>query len=322
MKRNIAVAVIIVLLCAISLFADNRPYLIWDPVGSPSALAMHFILRQEHHWGYNCSNIANHLDSLSNFCPIIIISEYHDDDFGYFRINDSLLNVAKYPLLAYLQSGGAIYWEGINSIYGDPFYKDTLIGGFDIATCITYPFTSISGSGNPFEAITNLNCDSTVAPGIGLGGVTAFTADDLCPSKALAYTNPHRVFLTGVEFHQLNDTGLNSRIQYLELLFNWLEQTGIEEQRSALPDKAALGQNYPNPFNSSTVISYSLPHAGEIEIAVYNLIGQKIQTLYDGNAEAGQHQLVWNAAGRPTGVYFARLKTQGQAETIRLVLLK
>ena len=74
-----------------------------------------------------------------------------------------------------------------------------------------------------------------------------------------------------------------------------------------------LEQNYPNPFNSETMINYQLPHASEMEISIFNLLGQKVTTLVNATQTAGFHKLVWNGKdmlGQPvsSGAYFYQLK--------------
>ena len=86
-----------------------------------------------------------------------------------------------------------------------------------------------------------------------------------------------------------------------------------------------LGPNYPNPFNPSTVIPFHLPASTPVRLEVFNLLGQRIATLVDGELTAGYHTVPWNgtdAAGRPVaaGVYLYRLSFPGGAETGSMVL--
>ena len=96
---------------------------------------------------------------------------------------------------------------------------------------------------------------------------------------------------------------------------------------SALPQAWTLGQNYPNPFNPSTIIPYQVPMAGRVRLEVFNVLGQQIATLVDGERSAGVHTAVWDATdalGRAVGagVYFYRLRSAGQPTlTRRMVLL-
>ncbi|MGA9115505.1 MAG: carboxypeptidase regulatory-like domain-containing protein [Bacteroidota bacterium] len=91
---------------------------------------------------------------------------------------------------------------------------------------------------------------------------------------------------------------------------------------TTVPARYALGQNYPNPFNPSTTISFALPVAGWVSLAVYNLIGQEVALLADEVMPAGVHAVSWKADGLPSGVYFYRLAVNGFAETRKLVLMK
>ena len=94
----------------------------------------------------------------------------------------------------------------------------------------------------------------------------------------------------------------------------------------ALPDGFALGQNYPNPFNPSTVIPYQLPTVARVRLDVFNVLGQRVATLVDGERSAGFHTVVWDAmdgAGRAmaAGVYLYRLTTAEAQHTRRMVLV-
>lgn len=80
-----------------------------------------------------------------------------------------------------------------------------------------------------------------------------------------------------------------------------------------VPDGFGLLQNYPNPFNASTQITYMLPTAGEVHVAVYNIAGQLVRTLQRSNVSAGQHTLPWNGetdAGTKSasGLYIVQLR--------------
>jgi beta-lactamase regulating signal transducer with metallopeptidase domain len=95
----------------------------------------------------------------------------------------------------------------------------------------------------------------------------------------------------------------------------------------AKPSEFKLVGNFPNPFNPSTTIRFSLPSAGQAELDVYNMMGQKIRSLVSGRLEAGKQSIVWNGRdqqNRPvsSGMYVARLKMEGHVETLRMTLVK
>ena len=99
------------------------------------------------------------------------------------------------------------------------------------------------------------------------------------------------------------------------------------EQITAVPEQFDLLQNYPNPFNPSTVINYQLSMNSQVNLSIYNLAGQLVRTLAQGQQSAGTHSLVWDAtddAGRrvPSGVYVYRLRAGDFESARKLLLLK
>lgn len=89
----------------------------------------------------------------------------------------------------------------------------------------------------------------------------------------------------------------------------------------------ALPQNYPNPFNSSTVVRFGMPVAGEVELGLYDLAGQRVATLAEGMREARSDSVRWDGrdeAGRElaSGVYVYRLLAGEQVRTRKLVLVR
>ena len=94
----------------------------------------------------------------------------------------------------------------------------------------------------------------------------------------------------------------------------------------ALPARFALGPNYPNPFNPSTIIPYQLAASSAVRLEVFNLLGQRITTLVDGERAAGFHTATWHAtdgAGRAVGagVYIYRMTVGVESQTGRMVLI-
>ncbi|MBI2504522.1 MAG: hypothetical protein HYW07_14975 [Candidatus Latescibacteria bacterium] len=103
--------------------------------------------------------------------------------------------------------------------------------------------------------------------------------------------------------------------------------TAVEEG-PVWPQSFALGPAYPNPFNSSTLIPLELPAtAEEVEVGVYDVLGQRVRVLYRGILGPGRHQLVWNGRddqGRQAGSggYFFRASWEGQVRVQRGILLR
>jgi hypothetical protein len=89
-----------------------------------------------------------------------------------------------------------------------------------------------------------------------------------------------------------------------------------------LPKEFALSQNYPNPFNPSTTIKYDLSVDTRVSLKVFNIIGQEVVTLVNGEQKAGYKSIQWNAANVASGVYFYRLQAGDFVAIKKLLLLK
>ena len=88
------------------------------------------------------------------------------------------------------------------------------------------------------------------------------------------------------------------------------------------PSDFSLHQNYPNPFNPTTSIEYALPHAGYVSLRVYNVLGEGVATLVDGQQAAGTLKTTWDASHMPSGVYFYRLTAGEYVQTRKMVLMR
>ena len=84
-----------------------------------------------------------------------------------------------------------------------------------------------------------------------------------------------------------------------------------------------LEQNFPNPFNPLTTIAYHLPQTCNVELAVFDQLGQKVTTLYIGKQTGGVYRQQWDASGLASGIYYCRLKTSsGFVQMRKLILLQ
>ncbi len=100
-----------------------------------------------------------------------------------------------------------------------------------------------------------------------------------------------------------------------------------EDETDVLPETFSLHQNYPNPFNPATVLSYDLPEASNVRLAVYDMMGRQVRVLIQGHESAGRKQVVWNgldASGRSVsaGVYLYRIDTGQHSATRKMLLMK
>jgi hypothetical protein len=105
------------------------------------------------------------------------------------------------------------------------------------------------------------------------------------------------------------------------------QYTGVGVDENQLVNQFELSNNYPNPFNPVTRIDYQIPQTANINISVYNSIGQLVAILVDEIKSQGHYSVSWNAKDQkglqvPSGIYFARMVSNNYSKTRKLTLLK
>jgi hypothetical protein len=106
---------------------------------------------------------------------------------------------------------------------------------------------------------------------------------------------------------------------------NWIlkNNTVVTEVEDVVqPFNYSLEQNYPNPFNPSTTIQYSIPQSGLVTLKVFNVLGKEVATLANGQNDAGNHKVEFDASALNSGVYFYKIESGSFVETKKMILLK
>ena len=165
------------------------------------------------------------------------------------------------------------------------------------------------------------NADAAVAVyNEGTGWKTAFWTID---PNAIVFYSPAD---TASMYHW----GLNALGGPIAPLFDWFGPphyvVGVEDDIN-VPTTSKLYASYPNPFNPVTNIAYELGNAADVNITVYNMLGQEVATLAAGFQAAGAYTVQWNGidhAGHsvPSGLYFYTMQTEGFSATQKMMLLK
>lgn len=106
-----------------------------------------------------------------------------------------------------------------------------------------------------------------------------------------------------------------------------VDALAADDDEGAVPYTYGLQQNYPNPFNPSTTVLYSLAKKAEVKLIVYNVLGQQVKTLVNGEQEANEYEVIWHGDddrghGVASGIYFYRLVTDEFVATKKMVLMR
>ena len=141
--------------------------------------------------------------------------------------------------------------------------------------------------------------------------------------KTYEYLDPFPA--SGEYFYKLEDVSLSGASKFHGPI--QVATTTAVEERDVLPTEFNLVQNYPNPFNPVTTISYTLPHAAEVTLVVYNLQGKVVRTLVSSQQAAGAYNVVWDARDDTgisvtSGLYIYRIQASDYTKTLKMTLLK
>jgi len=155
--------------------------------------------------------------------------------------------------------------------------------------------------------------------------VTVYSQNVMQQEKRLApsatnFAYPQSVFVDSKSGHIWVSDFDNNRV----LRFDVSSLTAVNDSRNQMnPSGFYLGQNYPNPFNPATQIKFSTKSSGMVILSVYNIIGQKIATLFNSYATANTlYSVTFEAKNLSGGVYLYSLRTPGGSEIKKMCLLK
>lgn len=161
-------------------------------------------------------------------------------------------------------------------------------------------------SPNPFEVFMPAT-PFTIASGESM----------LVDFKYTSQTVPQGVQTMTIRFITADEQAL---MLYLTVYPRFTGSVDGPDERGSLA--GARMRSMPNPFTGSTTIRLGMDHPGDVQLVVMNALGEQVALLHDGRVEAGEHELRFDAAGLPAGIYFARLESGGKLFTRPLVLTR
>ncbi|RJP79243.1 MAG: T9SS C-terminal target domain-containing protein [Candidatus Zixiibacteriota bacterium] len=106
------------------------------------------------------------------------------------------------------------------------------------------------------------------------------------------------------------------------LFFHGTDTASVSPYTKPRPQRVMDLSLSPQPGNPTTAISFTLPYAQEVDLAVYNLLGARVATISSGRMNAGSYSLPWASDGYASGIYFVRLATPTETLTRKLIILQ
>jgi len=140
----------------------------------------------------------------------------------------------------------------------------------------------------------------------------AFISGSGTTAEPQAYTFIDEKVSVGIYSYRLKQIDLDGTFEYSQVI----------EVDITAPSSFVLEQNYPNPFNPTTTIKFALPVETEVQLSVYNTIGEKVAEVLSGTLKEGYHEVLFDAAALTSGTYFYRLEANEFVDVKKMLILK
>jgi hypothetical protein len=195
-----------------------------------------------------------------------------------------------------------------NNVYVTGFQRGTINwGGF-----------STTNSGIMNVLVLKYNTNGTPLWGKTAGGPIVARGD------AISIDNSGSILLSGnfsqtAIFDTITVNGSGQVNSFAAKISN--PPVSVKKNKNISPNAFSLS-NYPNPFNPVTYIRFAIPSNDRIRLTIYDMLGEEVAVLIDGDYKAGEYEIRWDAVSLPSGVYTYRLTAGGHSESRKMVLVK
>jgi hypothetical protein len=191
---------------------------------------------------------------------------------------------------------------------------------------------------DPLHPVVMGSCELPNAGGsqLAVSGGLVYISDNLSTGiRVVNIVDPEHPYEAGHYFPPCHTFGIAAQgnmVYSVENRNDWLDCFSIYDCLESLPvvnqresnglNSFALHACYPNPFNPTTQIDFNMQRAGLVSLNVYNLLGQSVATLVNGNLTQGQHSVKFDAQNLPSGMYVYRMEANGFSEQKKMMLVK
>jgi hypothetical protein len=251
------------------------------------------------------------------------------------EVSDTNLFVGTFGGGVFLSTNNGANWTEVNqglmnidvrslAISGATLFAGTCCGGIwrrPLSEMIPVELTSFTAATNGKEVILNWSTATELNNQLfevqrsfegSEFATVGFVSGKGTTTERQDYSYSDEVFINGKYSYRLK------QIDYL----GSYEYSDVVEVDFRTFSSYLLEQCYPNPFNPTTTIGFGIQNKSNVKITVLNAIGEEVAVVLNEEREAGYHQVEFNAANLPSGVYFYQMKTGSFVETKKMLLLK
>jgi hypothetical protein len=244
-----------------------------------------------------------------------------DQAYGLYVLDASdpadLKQVASYP------TPGQAWWVALSPDDQHLYLADNT-GGlrvFDVSNpLLPTPVGLIQGNLQHVSHVLSSGDSIYVADGRGIG-LRVYNVSDQTAPQEVAYHRTPGIYVTGIAL--ANGLIYLADDSHFEIFEVTQEPSGVEDtQPATVVTEYKIHSVYPNPFNATTTIVFDVAQAGHVTLQVYNIAGQKVQTLADGYYDSGRHTRVFRSNALASGIYFVHLDSNGIRDMRKVVLVR
>lgn len=253
------------------------------------------------------------------------VTSFNQDLTEIARVDQATADNVDSPRTFVLAAGGGVPEFTINGLTFDPQRVDDIInlGALEVwdienTSNMAHPFHI---HGNSFQVVSRTNGVRPIRDyELGWKDVIVVHSEETVRiiKSFEDYADPEGPYMSHCHILEHEDAGMMTHWVVVD------QSTPVspEEVPFYLAREVVLNPNYPNPLNPLTTIVYSLSEPSEVSLIIYNLLGQEVERLADGEMPAGTHETVWNASNFASSIYFYRLQAGNIIQIRKMVLLK
>jgi hypothetical protein len=297
---------------------------VWNPCAQPSGQAIFDYLQR---WGIDCYYTEEEPVSFNRFGEMFIC-------LGSWPCTYALNLAQVNKITSYIQSGHCVYAEGTDCWAYDPFHTQLsqvfgIIGIWDGP--IVQSINPLLGQAGTFTSGMSFNSSNAhyvdrLAP--APGSETILTHADTA-FGVVHETTTYKTLGLSMELGSLsgNNTSSSQAVLLRQILRYFQgfipEIAELEEKDTDVKTATQFRLNaiYPNPFNSSVALRFELSDASSYELTIYDINGREVWRLETRDSRLETNEVVWDAEGMPSGIYFAQLSVDGGQSMVRKVVL-